>query len=138
MAGGGSYSSDDHSLPMSEINVTPLVDVMLVLLIIFMATSPMLIAGVDIDLPETSASPLSKQQAPLSITITKEGLVYLQDRKISLTDLQEKLANLKKHNKEQVIMVRGDKKIDYGRIMEVVSVIHRTGHRNISFITEVN
>lgn len=121
---------------MAEINVTPLVDVILVLLIIFMVASPMLVAGVSVDLPESSASPVAGQDEPLAITIDQKGQVYLQETAIKLGDLIPKLEAVTGENKDIRIFVRGDKKIDYGRIMEVVGAINGAGFTKVALITE--
>ncbi len=123
---------------MSDINVTPLVDVMLVLLIIFMVTSPMLVAGVSVDLPETSASAVAGQDEPLAVTIDKKGTVYLQETAVKLSDLAPKLEAVAGENKEIRIFVRGDKGIEYGRIMDVVGAINGAGFTKVALITEAN
>ena len=121
---------------MAEINVTPLVDVMLVLLIIFMVTSPMLVAGVSVDLPETGAAPVAGQDEPLAVTIDKKGQVYLQEAPMKLNDLVAKLDAVTNENKDIRIFVRGDKGINYGRIMEVVGAINGAGFNKVALITE--
>lgn len=123
--------------PMAEINVTPMVDVMLVLLIIFMVASPMLVAGVNVDLPETSASPVSGQDEPLSVTVDNKGNVYIQDTKIKLDQLADKLIAIAGQKKETRIFVRGDKNIDYGKVMEVVAAINKAGFTKVALLTEV-
>jgi biopolymer transport protein TolR len=120
----------------SEINVTPFVDVMLVLLVIFMVTSPMLVAGVQVDLPKTKAAALSGQDEPISITIDKSGGVYIQEAKIKLQDLKVKLGAVLKEKKETRIFVRGDKAVDYGKVMEVFSEIKASGYNNVALVTE--
>lgn len=120
----------------SEINVTPLVDVMLVLLIIFMVCSPMLVAGVQVDLPKTKASSLSGQDEPIAISIDKYGNVYIQESKVKLNDLGTKLAAVLKEKKDTRIFVRGDRKIDYGKVMEVFGAIKAGGFSNVALVTE--
>ncbi len=120
----------------SEINVTPFVDVMLVLLVIFMVTSPMLIAGVQVDLPKTKAQALGGQDEPISITIDKNGVIYIQETKTKLHDLKAKLEAVLKEKKETRIFVRGDKAIDYGKVMEVFSEIKVSGYNNVALVTE--
>jgi biopolymer transport protein TolR len=122
--------------PMSEINVTPFVDVMLVLLIIFMVTAPMLTAGVNVDLPQTSASGLEGKDEPLSVSIDKAGNIYLQETKIQLTELVVRLNAITKENKQVRIFVRGDRTVDYGRIMLVVGEINNAGFAKVSLVTE--
>ncbi len=120
----------------SEINVTPLVDVMLVLLIIFMVCSPMLVAGVQVDLPKTKAASLSGQDEPIAISIDKFGNVYIQESKVKLQDLSVKLGAVLKEKKETRIFVRGDRKIDYGKVMEVFGAIKTAGYKNVALVTE--
>lgn len=120
----------------SEINVTPLVDVMLVLLIIFMVCSPMLVAGVQVDLPKTKAASLSGQDEPIAISIDKFGNVYIQESKVKVQDLSVKLGAVLKEKKETRIFVRGDRKIDYGKVMEVFGAIKTAGYKNVALVTE--
>ena len=122
---------------MSEINVTPFVDVMLVLLIVFMVTAPLLTAGVNVDLPETRSSPLPGQDEPLTVSITREGAVYLQESAVELPELGPRLQAISERNPEMRIFVRGDRGIDYGRVMEVVGTIHGAGFAKVALITEV-
>jgi biopolymer transport protein TolR len=120
----------------SEINVTPFVDVMLVLLVIFMVTSPMLVSGVHVELPKTKSAALSGQDEPLSITIEKNGSVYIHESKIKLSDLNAKLSAVLKEKKETRIFVRGDKDVDYGTVMHVFSEIKESGYNNVALVTE--
>lgn len=121
----------------SEINVTPLVDVMLVLLIIFMVCSPMLVAGVQVDLPKTKASALSGQDEPIAISIDKFGNVYVAENKVQVPDLGKKLNAVLNEKKDTRIFVRGDKKIDYGKVMEVFAELKSSGFKNVALVTEV-
>ncbi len=127
-----------HYHPMAEINVTPMVDVMLVLLIIFMITSPMMVAGISVDLPETSAAPVAGQDEPLSVTIDSKGRVYIQDTKIKMSDLSIKLRAITGEKRDTRIFVRGDKAIDYGKVMEVVGAINAAGFSKVALITDVS
>jgi len=120
----------------SDINVTPLVDVMLVLLVIFMVTSPMLVAGVKVDLPKTKASPLSGQDEPVAISVDKFGNIFIQESKIKLGEIKPKLAAVLKEKKETRIFVRGDKSVDYGKVMEVFGEIKAAGYTNIALVSE--
>lgn len=122
---------------ISEINVTPLVDVMLVLLIIFMITSPMLVAGINVDLPETQASPLSGQDEPLTISIDKKGMVYILETPVERKSLAEKLKAITKEKMDTRIFVRGDKNVSYGEIVDVVSEINAAGFSKVALITEI-
>jgi biopolymer transport protein TolR len=121
---------------MSEINVTPFVDVMLVLLIIFMVTAPLLTAGVPVDLPETSAQALAGQDEPLSISIKKDGTLYLQESEVELGALADKLSAIVGEKKDTRIFVYGDKNVDYGRVMEAVAAMHSAGFARVAFVTE--
>lgn len=122
---------------VSEINVTPLVDVMLVLLIIFMITSPMLVSGVNVDLPETNSSPISGQDEPLVVTINNKGEVFLLETPIERKHLTDKLANITKEKKDIRIFVRGDKNVSYGEVVEVVSEIHAAGFSRVALISNI-
>lgn len=120
----------------SEINVTPLVDVMLVLLVIFMVTSPMLVTGVQVDLPKTKASPLAGQDDPISISVDKFGNIYIAESKIKISELGAKLKAVSKENKDIRVFVRGDKGIEYGKVMEVFGIIKASGYHNIALVSE--
>ncbi|MDC0865250.1 protein TolR [Rickettsiaceae bacterium] len=122
---------------MSEINVTPMVDVMLVLLIIFMVTSPMLVAGIKVDLPKTESAPVSGQFKPLVISIKKNGELFLFDTKIEQNKLIPKLKNITKENKDTRIFVKGDKNVSYGIIVEAMSQIHNAGFTKVALITDI-
>lgn len=122
---------------ISEINVTPLVDVMLVLLIIFMITSPMLVAGINVDLPETSSNPIPGQDEPLTITVDKRGSVYILETEVDRRDLGAKLVAITGEKKDTRIFVRGDKNVSYGEIIDVVSEINSAGFSKVALITEI-
>jgi biopolymer transport protein TolR len=125
---------------MSEINVTPFVDVMLVLLIVFMVSAPLLTVGVPIDLPQSQAKALSQDNAPLTVSVTVEGKVYLQDNEIKLDDLVPKLKAIidARHGTlDEQIYVRGDKKVDYGTMMRVMGRLSAAGYHRVALVTEV-
>ena len=122
---------------MSEINVTPFVDVMLVLLIVFMVTAPLLTVGVTVDLPEARSSPLPGQDEPLTVTVARDGAVYLQESAIELGDLGPRLRAITERRPDARIFVRGDRVIDYGRVMEVVGAIHDAGFTRVALVTEL-
>ena len=122
---------------MSEINVTPMVDVMLVLLIIFMITSPMLVAGVEVDLPETKSSPISGQDTPLVITVHKEGDIFITETKTPFSELVTKLKNITKEKKDTRIFVKGDKNVSYGKIVETMAEIHNAGFTKVALISDI-
>jgi biopolymer transport protein TolR len=124
---------------MSEINVTPFVDVMLVLLIVFMVSAPLLTVGVPISLPQSQAKALAQDNQPLTVSVNVDGQVYLQDEEIKLDDLVPKLrAIIQARGKlDDLIYVRGDKKADYGTMMRVMGRISAAGFQRIALVTEV-
>ena len=122
--------------PLAEINVTPLVDVMLVLLIIFMVTAPLMTSGVSVDLPKTSAQPLNTDSEPLTVSINAEGGIFLQEQAVDLPDLVAKLQAIAQNNPERRIFVRGDKANTYGRIMEVMGTITEGGFTKVALLAE--
>ncbi|MEM0907142.1 MAG: protein TolR [Pseudomonadota bacterium] len=121
--------------PMAEINVTPFVDVMLVLLIIFMVSAPLLTVGVPLDLPETRANPLEGDTDPLTISITADGKVFLQENEIELDDLVARLEAIAAAGYEERILVRGDTTSDYGTVMRVMGRLNRAGFSRIGLVT---
>ncbi len=122
--------------PMSEINVTPFVDVMLVLLIIFMVTAPLLTVGVQVDLPETSADTLPEESEPLTLTINSKGEVFIQETKIEFDNLIKKILAVSKNRTDTRIYVRGDKTINYGRVLEVMGKLSGSGFTKVALISE--
>ena len=120
--------------PMSEINVTPFVDVMLVLLVIFMVTAPLLTVGVKVDLPKTKAGAVSGSDEPLAITVNKEGQVFVQNTPTELSGLVPKLVAITGKNPYIRIFVRGDANVNYGRVMEVMGLINSAGFRKVALI----
>ncbi len=126
-----------RSRPMSEINVTPFVDVMLVLLIVFMVTAPLLTVGVPVDLPKTRAQTLGQDREPLSVTIRKGGRIYVQNTPVGDDDLVPRLTAIAANGYDQRIFVRGDKSVDYGRVMEVMAMISAAGFTHIGLVTDV-
>ena len=124
-----------HHRLMSEINVTPFVDVMLVLLIIFMVAAPLLTVGVPIDLPETQAKALNSETQPITISINQTGQIHLQETEIPLDELVAKLGAIAKAGYEERIYVRGDKTADYGTVMKVMARISSAGYRNLGLVT---
>jgi biopolymer transport protein TolR len=123
-----------HSL-ISEINVTPFVDVMLVLLIIFMVAAPLLTVGVPIDLPETQAKALNSETQPINISINEAGQIHLQNTEIPIDELVAKLGAIAKAGYEERIYVRGDKTTDYGTVMKVMARIQAAGYTKIGLVT---
>jgi len=122
---------------MSDINVTPMVDVMLVLLVIFMVAAPLMTVGVEVDLPETSAAPMTGQDEPLVVSVSAEGTIYIMDSEIAQDTLTEKLAAITDNKADTRIFVRGDKSIDYGRVMEVMGLIKDAGFTKVALIAEL-
>ncbi len=122
--------------PMSEINVTPFVDVMLVLLIIFMVTAPLLTVGVQVDLPETSADTLPEESEPLTLTINSKGEVFIQETKIEFDKLIKKILAVSNNRTDTRIYVRGDKTINYGRVLEVMGKLSGSGFTKVALISE--
>lgn len=122
--------------PMSEINVTPLVDVMLVLLVVFMVAAPLLTVGVPVDLPQTQAPPITEPKEPLVITINNAGKIFVQETEIATQSLVPRLQAITGANPDAVLYVRADKTIDYGRVLEVMSLVSAAGFRKVSLIAE--
>ena len=122
--------------PLAEINVTPLVDVMLVLLIIFMVTAPLMTSGVSVDLPKTDAQPLNTDSTPLTVSINADGQIYLQNDPVDLGQLVTKLQAVSQNDSERRIFVRGDKNLAYGRIMQVMGTITQGGFTKVALLAE--
>ena len=121
---------------MSEINVTPFVDVMLVLLIVFMVTAPLLTVGIPVDLPKVKASALTDQKDPLEITIKIGGEIYLGESEVEVENLIPRLNAITELNKEARIYVRGDRVVAYGRIMEIMSLVNSAGYIKVALVTQ--
>ncbi|WP_441295843.1 protein TolR [Roseomonas cutis] len=125
---------------MAEINVTPLVDVMLVLLIIFMVAAPLMTSGVAVDLPKTSAAPLNQEQEPLTVTVDPQGKIFLQDTEIDLAALVPRLEAIRAEQQpgapERRIFVRGDRTNSYGRVMEVMGAVVSSGFTRVALLAE--
>ncbi len=122
--------------PISEINVTPFVDVMLVLLVIFMITAPLLATGVQVDLPKAPAAQLADQNDALSVSVDRSGRVFLQDNEIALAALGAKLKAVTNNNQDIRIFVRGDDAISYGQVMTVLAAVYDAGFRKVALLTE--
>ena len=121
---------------MSDINVTPCVDVMLVLLIVFMVTAPMLTVGVPVNLPDSNADSLPDDKEPLTLTINSKGEIFIQKTKVGFSELIPKLLAIAKNRTDTRIYVRGDKNIDYGRVMEVMGKLSGSGFSKVALISE--
>ena len=136
--GRGRRRGRSRATPMSEINVTPLVDVMLVLLIIFMVTAPLMNSGVEVNLPETNAEPLDQpNKEPIQISITREGGVFIDDVPVSMAELPQRLAGLaeEQKNDERSVMLRADQGLDYGLVMRVMGEMNHAGLNKVQMVT---
>jgi len=129
-------SSQRSSTTISQINVTPLVDVMLVLLVIFMVTAPLMTSGVSVDLPKTDAKPLNTDSTPLTVSINAEGKIFLQNQEVQLPELVAKLQAVAQNDSERRIFVRGDKDISYGLVMQVMGTITQGGFTKVALLAQ--
>jgi biopolymer transport protein TolR len=136
-SGGARGRRSRRGRAMSEINVTPFVDVMLVLLIVFMVTAPLLTVGVPVDLPKTRAPALGQDKEPLSITVSKDGKIYLQKDVVTADALVPKLQAISQNGYDQRIFVRGDKTVAYDRVMVVMGLLASAGFTHIGLVTDV-
>jgi biopolymer transport protein TolR len=140
VASAGGQKRRRRRAVMSEINVTPFVDVMLVLLIVFMVSAPLLTVGVPIELPQSQAKALPQDNVPLTVSVNIGGQIFIQKDEIKLDDLVPKLAAIiqaRGANLDQLIYVRGDKKVDYGTMMRVMGRISGAGYHKVALVTEV-
>ncbi len=135
-SGGGGRRRGSYK-PLSEINVTPFVDVMLVLLIVFMITAPLLTVGVPVDLPKVKAKSIAEAVEPLVITVNAEGAIFIQDTEVELENLVPRLAAITDNKLDTRIYVRGDKSIDYGRVMEVMGTVNVAGFARVVMVAEL-
>ena len=122
---------------ISEINVTPFVDVMLVLLIIFMVTAPLLTSGIKINLPESSSVLKNEKKDPVTVSINSKGEIFIQKKKFSKDQLIQKLSLLKKNNQNLKIYIKGDKKLDYGKVMDLMNLINQSGFKKVALVTRL-
>ena len=132
---GGGRHRPGRSRPMAEINVTPLVDVMLVLLIVFMVAAPLLTVGVAVDLPETAAQPIQDSGEPLTVTVAEDGTVFVQDTPVEINELVPRLEAIATAGYEQRIFIRGDQSRTYGEVVQVMGLINAAGFRQIGLVT---
>ena len=121
---------------MSEINVTAFVDVMLVLLIVFMVTAPLLTVGIPVDLPKVKADALTDQKDPIEITVKLDGLIYLGESEVEIENLIPRLNAITDQNTEARIYVRGDRVVAYGRVMEIMSIINSAGYIKVALVAQ--
>ena len=134
-SGGSGRRRGGSRAPMAEINVTPFVDVMLVLLIIFMVTAPMLAAGVPVDLPDSKADPLDQQQDQITVSIDAQGAVFLDDEQLAPGELTDRLAGLQRGEKPPLVTLRADRVLDWGRVAAVMGELNAAGFKSISLVT---
>ncbi len=134
--GGGGRRRASYR-PLSEINVTPFVDVMLVLLIVFMITAPLLTVGVPVDLPKTKAKSIAESTEPLVITVNAEGVVFIQDTEVEIENLVPRLRAITENKADTRIYLRGDKDTNYGRVMEIMGTVNVAGFTRVALITEL-
>lgn len=134
--GGRSSRGRTGYQPMAEINVTPFVDVMLVLLIVFMVTAPLLTVGVPIDLPKAKAQTIADQVEPLVVSVNAKGEIFIQDTVVPLEGLVPRLVAITENKADTRIYVRGDRAIDYGRVMQVMGYINSAGYKRVALIAE--
>ena len=127
---------EDRYQPLAEINVTPMVDVMLVLLVIFMVTAPLLTVGVPLDLPKTQAAPVSDPKPPVIMSLNRAGEVFIGDERIDPSDLAERLSGLAAEDPTRIVYVRGDQTISYAQLMEALGMVNRAGFAKVSLIAE--
>jgi biopolymer transport protein TolR len=127
---------EDRYQPMAEINVTPMVDVMLVLLVIFMVTAPLLTVGVPLDLPKTSAARLVQPQEPLVLSLDREGGTFIGNERVEPGDLKDRLARLAADDPDRIVYVRGDRTILYSQLMEALGLVNRAGFTKVSLLAE--
>lgn len=135
--GGGGRGRRRFNRPVSDINITPFVDVMLVLLVVFMVTAPMMTVAVPVDLPKTQAHTVNQDKEPLVISIDSDGKIFLQDKPLKLDDLVTKLKAVTGQNPDARIFVRGDRELAYGRIMQVMGTISSAGFTKVALVAEL-
>jgi biopolymer transport protein TolR len=138
-SGGAGRRGNHHRrvAMMSEINVTPLVDVMLVLLIIFMISAPLLTVGVPIDLPQSAANSLNNEKEPLTISVNAKGEIFLQNTKVTQDELVPRLNAITNQGYDERIYVRGDRSVSYGQMMRVMGALSGAGFKRVALVTEV-
>jgi biopolymer transport protein TolR len=134
---GGRFERRRSSRPICEINVTPMVDVMLVMLVIFMITAPLMTTGVEVDLPKTKAAVLQEQDQPIAVTVDRQGRIFVRDREVALTDLASQVMVVARNNPDTRVFVRGDQAIRYGNVMTVIGTLHSAGLRKVALLTDL-
>ena len=129
-------AGEDRYTPLAEINVTPMVDVMLVLLVIFMVTAPLLTVGVPLDLPKTRAARITEPKPPVILSLNREGEVFIGNERIAADDLEQRLGALATEDPSRIVYVRGDQTISYARLMEALGLVNRAGFSKVSLVAE--
>jgi biopolymer transport protein ExbD len=138
LGSSSSYGDDDDDVyqPMADINITPMVDVMLVLLIIFMVAAPLMVAGVPVDLPKTSAVKLGQTKKPMVVTLTPEGTLQIREEFIQRSDIVNRLMAIRAAEGDTVVYVRADKKNAYGDVMEILGKVGEAGYARVSLLAQ--
>ncbi|TDR89807.1 protein TolR [Enterovirga rhinocerotis] len=134
--GGRRRRRGRRAAPINEINMTPFIDVMLVLLIIFMVAAPLMTVGVPLDLPQTKAAQLNVDQKPVTLSIRQDGQVHLGEEQLSDDQIVPSLNRVAKNGQEERVLVRGDKRVDYGRVAQVMAIVTQGGFRRVALVTE--
>jgi len=134
--GNGGGGEEAEYRPISEINITPMVDVMLVLLIIFMITAPLLVAGVPVELPSTSAAKVSQPKKPMIVSLASDGSIYIREDQVTVDTLIPRLKALRQTEGDTVVYVRGDKNRPYGEVMEVLGRVGQSGYARVSLLSQ--
>lgn len=132
----GKRARSFHRQPISDINVVPFIDIMLVLLVVFMVTAPMMTEGVQVALPEVESTPITEQTEPMQVTIKKDGTIYIQEKAVQLNDLAATLKAIKEQKPKANILLRADKSVNYGRVMEVMASLQLAGLVDVGLVTE--
>ena len=129
-------AGEDRYVPLAEINVTPMVDVMLVLLVIFMVTAPLLTVSVPLDLPKSQVTTLSESKKPVVISLDREGEMFIGNDRIAPEDLEQRLAGLASEDASRIVYIRGDRTISYAQLMEALGIVNRAGFSKVSLVAE--
>jgi biopolymer transport protein TolR len=132
----GDMGGETGYRPMAEINVTPFVDVMLVLLVIFMVAAPLMMVGVPLDLPKTSAAEIARSDEPIVVSLNRDGEIFVADAPVAADGLIERLSQVRTERPDGVVYVRGDKGVDYGRVLDLLGQVGRAGFARISLVAE--
>jgi biopolymer transport protein TolR len=134
--GRGASAASGRYRPMAEINVTPLVDVMLVLLIVFMVTAPMITSGVNVNLPQANAKPVNSDSTPITITVNAQNQIYLQNSQVQLSNLVATLQQIAQNNTDRQVFVRGDQSVTYGDMLQVMATITQGGFTKVALLAQ--